>query len=223
MNCNFEIENINQPDGCGNNMSGVYRLLFIPRKHVEAINATPAPSASLYTEHVTIGCPAMLSRAVTVKAGKEFGELYCAEELGELKYSLQGQKGSRSLLATLEVFHPGFKKKILGFLGSGLNNEFVILAMLANEEWHLIGSTRRGARLSNDTQATSGKAASDPNGAQIIFEWTCRMPQVFFQGWSPDDPVFGVEMFRVAHVLGTSDGRAILTNNGKLIGIKYNY
>ena len=223
MSCDFEIETIDQPEGCENNMSGVYRLLFIPRRHVESINAQPSAQAATYTEHTTIGSPAMVSKAITVKAGKEFGELYCAEELGELKYTIQGQRGFGSLLATLDVYHPGFRKKILGFLGTGMNDEFIILAMMMNNEWHLLGNTRRGARMNDSTYATSGKAVSDPNGAQIIFEWTCRMPQIFFQGWSPDNPTYGVEMFRIAHVLGTTDGRAITTNTGKLIGIQYNY
>lgn len=221
MNCIYDIETIDMPDGCSCNMSGVQRLLFIPKKHVESINAIPSAMATSYEDHVTIGNPSLSQKAITVKSGKEFAELYCAEDLGELKYSLQGQRGSRSLLARLEVFHPSFKKKVLGFFGTGINEEFIIIALMLNGEWHLLGNSRRGAKMSDGSEATSGKAVTDPNGLTVVFEWTCRLPQVFFEGWDPNNETNGVEMFRTAYVLGTSDGKAILTSSGNLIEIKF--
>ena len=71
-------------------MPGIQRLLFIPRKHVETINALAAQVPATYSEAVIIGSPLMEQKAVTVKPARKFAEIYCSDELGELKYEPQG-------------------------------------------------------------------------------------------------------------------------------------
>lgn len=217
--CNVKVENIGAPAVCENNMPGVQRLLFIPRKDAESINALLAAEPDSYGERVVIGSAALGERAISVKSGKEFGEIYCADQLGELVYTPQGQKGSRSLKAELEVYHPGFKKTMLGFLASGINTEFVLVVQLTNDDWHLIGDTRRGAVLTDSTKATSGKAYTDANGAECHFECSTQAPRVFYAGWDPDDPTVGIERWRLAKVLGTEEGVAITTEDGRLIEV----
>jgi len=218
--CSVNINNILAPSTCANNISGVQRLLYIPRKDIESINALTAAEPSTYGERIIIGSPALEQQAITVKSGTEFGEIFCAEELGELVYTPQGQKGSRSFKAELEIFHPGFKKTILGYLASALNTEFVFIVQLVNGEWHLLGNKRRGATLTDSTRATSGKEYTSANGAECHFECSTTAPRIFFSGWDPDDPVVGVERFRTAYVLSTEDGFAITTEDGYMIEIE---
>lgn len=217
MRCNNIKGNITALPVCENNMPGVQRLLFVPRKDVESINAVAANVPTSYGERVIIGSPEMTQKAVTVKSGKEFAEIYCADELGELVYTPQGQRGSRSFKAELEIFHPGFKKQLLGYMSVAMNREYILVVGLSNGEWHLLGDVRRGAKLADNTRATSGKAITDSNGGELHFECSCQAPMVFFAGWDPDDETYGIERFRVAYVLGTDDGFAISTEDGYLI------
>lgn len=220
MRCISAISNIGAPGVCVNNMPGVQRLLFIPRRDVEGVNAQAAALPQNYGEAVVIGSAAMTQKAITVKSGKEFAEIYCADELGELVYTPQGQKGSRSFKAELEIFHPGFKKQLLGYMSVAMNREYLMVVGLSNGEWHLLGDTRRGARMADNSRATSGKAITDANGGELHFEYSCQAPRVFFVGWEPDNDVYGVERFRTAYVLGTEDGYAISTEDGYLIEIE---
>lgn len=201
-------------------MPGVQRLLFIPRKDVERINAVAANVPTTYGERVIIGSPLMEQKAITVKSGKEFAEIFCADELGELVYTPQGQHGSRSLKAELEIFHPGFKKQLLGYMSVAMNREYILVVGLSNGEWHLLGDIRRGTRMADNSKATSGKAVTDGNGGELHFEYSCQAPRVFFAGWEPEDETYGIERYRLARVLGTEDGFAITTEDGYLIEIE---
>lgn len=218
--CIRKINNIGASVVCENNMPGVQRLLFIPRKDVESINAVAATVPTTYGESVIIGSPAMVQKAITVKSGKEFAEIYCADELGELVYTPQGQHGSRSFKAELEIFHPGFKEQLLGYMSVAINREYIFVVGLSNGDWHLLGDVRRGAKMADNSRATSGKAVTDANGGELHFEYSCQSPRVFFVGWDPDNEVYGVERFRTAYVLGTEDGFAISTEDGYLIEIE---
>lgn len=222
MNCNNIRGNITEPvPECQVFMPGIQRLLFIPRKHVETINALAAQVPATYSEAVIIGSPLMGQQAVTVKPARKFAEIYCSDELGELKYEPQGQKGSRSLHATVEIFHPGFKAKLLGYMAWALNTEFMLLVMTSAGSWHLLGDLNRGCRLIDGTEASSGKAVTDANGGRLTFEYNCARPRVFYYGWDPDDPVNGVERFRIAYLLGVGgNGRVLGTEDGRAIGLK---
>lgn len=194
-NCQITIENLSQADSCANNMSGVNTIFFIRKNDVSEINATSAASPSTYADRVTIGSSAMETKAFSCPSGKGFAKMYCAEDLGELKYNMQGPVGSRSLKAELEVFHPAFKKKILGFLGSHINEELLVVAVLNNGENHLLGNMRRGCKIADSTEATSGKSVSDDaNGATIHFTWNTPTPQIFFDGWDPEDDTNGLPL-----------------------------
>lgn len=217
--CRIKTSDIDAPAPCENNLPGVQRLFFTPREDIESINALAAARPESYGDRVIIGSPALAQRAITVKSGKEFGEIYCAEELGELVYTPQGQKGSRSFKAELEIFHPGFKKEILGFLAAHNNQELVLVVQLVNGDWHLVGDSRRGASLTDSTRATSGKACTDANGAECHFECSTQAPRVFYNGWDPEDEAVGIERFRIAYVLATEDGYAITTEDGYMIEI----
>ena len=215
-NCSLSIESLANDDFCQNNMSGVKTMYFIPKNDVTAINAALTTNKTTFTDYVEIGSTAMEGKAFTVATGKGFAKLYSAKDLGELKYQVQGgTSGNRSFHATIEIHHPGFRRKLLAFLGIAANMEFILLVQLANGEWHLLGDTDRAAQLSDGTEASSGKASADPNGATLTFEYDCPLPRIMFTGWSPDNPVYGVEMFRVAWLLADEDG-VVLTDENDL-------
>ena len=184
--CNLSIENLAQAEACDNNMSGVTTLYFIPTEHVTAINAVRPATATSFEDYVVIGSSAMEGKAVIVATGKGFAKMYCADELGELKYTLQGASGSRSMKADLEVFHPGFKKKLLGFLATQANRELIVVCLLNNGEYHMLGDMRRGCKVDESSEATSGKATTDQNGATLHFVWNTPAPQILFDEFDPE-------------------------------------
>lgn len=214
--CNLSISELSLPEFCENVTSGVRRLLFVPKDDIEAINAVIAAQPNEMEDFVIVGNSAMTQHAITLKSGAEFGEIYAQRDLGELKYAVQGSAaGNRSFHVTLEVHHPGFRRKMLGFLAIAANLEFVMLAQLSNGDWHLLGDIDRGATLADGTEATSGKAVTDQNGATMTFEYDCPLPRIMFAGWSPDDETYGVEMFRIAWLLADENG-VVLTDENDL-------
>lgn len=214
--CNLSISELSLPEFCENVTSGVRRLLFVPKDDIEAINAVISAQPNEMEDFVIVGNSAMTQRAITLKSGAEFGEIYAQRDLGELKYAVQGSAaGNRSFHVALEVHHPGFRRKMLGFLAIAANLEFVMLAQLSNGDWHLLGDIDRGATLADGTEATSGKAVTDQNGATMTFEYDCPLPRVMFAGWSPDDETYGVEMFRIAWLLADENG-VVLTDENDL-------
>lgn len=219
MNCNQIKSNLPEPTPCENRLPGVERMLFIPRQDIESINALSAVTPTTYDEVVIIGSPEMQQKAITVQTGCEFAEIYCADEMGSLEYEPQGQLGSRSLKATLEVFHPGLKARLLGYMSIALNVEFVLLVGLSNGDWHLLGDLRRGARLDEGSNATSGKAATDANGGTLRFIYNCQAPRVFFPGWDPHDETNGVEWWRIVNLLCTEDDYYLTTEDDELIEV----
>jgi hypothetical protein len=174
-------------------------MYLIPKRDVTAINAVLAASKTTFTDYVEIGSTSMEGKAFTAATGKGFMKLYCTKDLGELKYAVQGAGvGSRSMKATLEVFHPNFKRKILGFLGTMINQEMIIVVVLNNGDKHLLGDLERGAQIADGVEATSGKAVTDQNGATLQFEWDTPMPQIFYEGWNPEDSTNGLPLMAAA-------------------------
>lgn len=199
MSCTLTIESLANTEFCQNNMSGVKTMYFIPKNDVTAINAVLAGTKTTFTDYVQIGSQAMEGKAFTVATNKGFAKLYCVKDMGELKYTVQGTGvGSRSLKAHLEVFHPNMKRKLLGFLGTMINQELIIIVVQNNGEIHLLGDLERGAEIADGVEATSGKSVTDQNGATLQFEWDTPMPQIFYPEWSPEDSTNGLPLIGAA-------------------------
>lgn len=191
--CNISIENLGRPCPCGNNMSGVNTVYVTLKDHVSAINATNPEIIQTFADKVTIGSSAMTKKAIETKTAKGFVSIFSAKDLGELKYTPQGSIiGCKSMKANLEIFHPGFKRKLLGFSSTAMNEELIIIVKLNNGEYHLLGDIDRGAELADGSETTSGKATTDNNGATLMFSYDTPAPQIFYEGWNPNDETTGI-------------------------------
>ena len=212
--CNLTISDLQTPAFCERVTSGVRRLLFVPRGDIEAINAVIASQPEGFEDYVTVGSSAMVQKAVTLHSGCEFAEIYASRGLGELKYTVQGSAaGNRSTHATIEIHHPGFRRRVLAFLAIAANMEFVLLVQLENGLWHLLGDTDRGATIADSAEATSGKAMTDQNGATLVFEYDCPMPRIMFDDWQPENETYGVEMYRMAYLLADENDYVLTDEN----------
>lgn len=193
MSCALNLENLLAQE-CGNNQSGVKRVFMAPKTHLTTDNFGRESAPDDFAEFVTLTAPAS-GKALTPETGRGFMELYSARDLGELKYASQGSvMGNRSLKATLEIVHPSFKRKALGFFGSLLNREWIIIVLLNNGEYHMLGDLDRGAIVADGAEGTSGKAATDQNGLTLTFEWDTAYPQIVADGWKPQQDTGGLPL-----------------------------
>ena len=116
-----------------------------------------------------------------MKNTKRFYHIYCSRDLGELKYTLQGPTGARSMKATLEIYHPGFKPKLLGMVSSTMNSELIILVRLNNGDIHLLGDKNRGVEYGDNPELSSGKAVTDNNGGTLNFVFDTPTAQIYVE------------------------------------------
>ena len=169
--CALELEDLNKGANCGNNMSGVKNVYISLKDDVASLPKLPSNRNS-YEDF------AVLEGNITMVNGKRFYHIYCSRDMGELKYTTQGTFGGKSMKANLEIFHPGFKPKLLGFIASVMNSETIILARLNNGDVHMLGDNDRGAEIGDSVEATSGKAVTDNNGATLNFVYDTPTAQI---------------------------------------------
>lgn len=171
--CNFSLEDLNKNAGCGGSMSGINTVLYAMKDDIQTFPTKLAEaSRTQLADHVNT------TTDIVMKTGKRFFKLYSKIDAGELKYTPQGEDGSKGLRANLEIYHPGFKESLLGFLSVILNAEMVLLVKLSNGTWHLLGDADRGVALESG-EGTSGKAITDANGANMNFIYDCTSPQIY--------------------------------------------
>lgn len=180
-------------NACENNMGGVKTIYICPAKDVVKINAKRKATPTDQTDFVTIGSSTMDGKAIECVEGKGFVKIYCAEDMGELKYASQGTiVGGRSLKATLDIFNPGFGRAGLGFISYFNNADAIIVVKLNNGTYHLLGDTDRGALLAEGNEHTSGKATTDNIGINPVFEYNEPYAQLFWEDFDPEDETHGI-------------------------------
>ncbi len=115
---------------------------------------------------------------IVMKPGKRMFKMVIKKNSGELKYTEQGESGSKSFKPTLEIYSSTLRAQILGFLAATANQEIFILAKTRNGDWHLLGDEYEGVEHES-AEATSGKLGSDNHGAQITFFTETDAPTIY--------------------------------------------
>lgn len=171
--CNLVLEDIGKNAACMQSMSGVKRVIIALMDDIdtypERINEA---SRQGLEDHVR------LQGNIVMKAGKRAYKVYTDPDNAEMTYESQGEKGSKSKKAKLDIKIPGLRAKVLGFNAAIQNAELVILALLNNGEWHMMGDKDRGADLDDD-KTTSGKGASASSGSELSFTYDTAIPQIY--------------------------------------------
>jgi hypothetical protein len=180
--CKLELEDLKKSGSCANNSKGVKVIYYALLSDVSKMPTLPNvrnkfEDFCLLSE----GGIALngVDHSIQMKSGKNFFKFYCGRDLGELKYSVQGATGGKSLNANLEVMHPGLRKEILGFMASTMNEELIILCVLNNGDVHVLGDKMRGAEFGDSAEATSGKAIGDQIGLTINFTYDTPTAQIY--------------------------------------------
>jgi hypothetical protein len=176
ITCNLSLEELTKTsDVCANNASGVKAVYLAMHTDVASFPTLP----SVRSEFADF---AVLEGTIVMVAGKLFKKIYVSKDMGELKYKPQGKTGSRSLRASLSIFHPGLKAKLLGMVASMMNSEFYLAVLLENGDVHILGDKYRGAEFSEDTELTSGKEITSENGGNLGFIYDTPTAQIYTGG-----------------------------------------
>jgi hypothetical protein len=112
------------------------------------------------------------------KAGKSMYRFYGTQDSCKLTYELVGEPDCKSLVAKLEVFHPGMQKKILGLIATAKNENFFFLAKDREGQQNLLGSADLPVKLDSGN-ITTGDATATKKGASLVFIWPCNAPQIY--------------------------------------------
>ena len=161
--CKYKLEDLASGLGCDAVMSGV-KTVLVGLKDDIAVWPEEIATPTNMDENVKLsGIPVM-------KPGKRMFKLFCKNDAGEYKCTGQGEEGSRSQKATLDIYNPGFRAKIAGFLRAVQNAQLVIIPLTNQGEWHFMGDKYRGAILA-EFESTSGKETTSANGASMTFSY----------------------------------------------------
>lgn len=159
--CKYKLDDLRSGQGCETVMSGVKTVLIGLIDDVAVWPQEIENPSSMEENVMLVGVPVM-------KPGKRMFKLYSKNDAGEYQCTGQGEEGSRSQQANLNIYNPGFRKSINGFIRAVQNAQLFIICLTNQGEWHVMGDRYRGAVLSEFT-ATSGKATTDANGADMTF------------------------------------------------------
>ena len=98
--CNLELEDLNKSGKCANNSSGVKVIYYALREDVKEMPTLPNTrnkfeDFSVLSEGgVSVG---LSLHSIKMLKGKRFFRFYCGKDLGELKYTIQGVSGGKSM------------------------------------------------------------------------------------------------------------------------------
>ena len=210
-NCPACLEDLTRQSACTSTKSGVVTEFLYGFK--DDVQTWPSKkSAALRTvlsDHIETAAGSNL----VMKTGKRMFRIVAKKGNVELKYELQGESGAHSFKSTLECNIPGFRSQLLGFLAATKNEELVVLAKTRTGEWHLLGDEDEGVEYESST-ATSGKAGTDANGADVTLTTDVDAPTVYMGDVTSLTTVNGT----VATITGVSE---TVTGSGATATVKF--
>lgn len=176
VNCPICLEDLNRPTVCENTKGGVVSTILIALK--DDVDHWPSKQAPALRQGLADHIETVAGDNMTMKTGKRFFKIEIKKNSAELKYTLQGESGSRSLKASLQIYTPALRSNVLGFMAATANQEMVLLCQTANKDWHMLGDGDEGCEYESG-EATSGKAGTDAHGADLTFYTDTAAPTIY--------------------------------------------
>ena len=116
---------------------------------------------------------------VVMKAGKKAFTFYSTDDTAELQINPVGEKDGVSFVMKLNLFNPGLKRKLLGFLAAAKNENLFFIATDNEGQHYLLGDANRAAKFVPGEGVGTGKATSDRKGANVSFEFKTNTPRIY--------------------------------------------
>lgn len=174
--CPICLEDLNRPTVCENTKGGVVSTILVALK--DDVDHWPSKKAPILRNGLADHIETVAGDNMTMKTGKRFFKIEIKKKSAELKYTLQGESGSRSFKSSLQIYSPALRAQLLGFMAATANQELVILCQTANKDWHMLGDGDEGCEYESG-EATSGKAGTDAHGADLTFYTDTAAPTIY--------------------------------------------
>jgi hypothetical protein len=116
---------------------------------------------------------------VIMKSGKRAFTFYSTDDTAELAINLVGERDGMSFEMVVNVFNPGLKKKLLGFIAAAKNDNLFLIVKDNEGQWYLLGDSNRAAVMQNGEGIGTGKATADRKGANLSFIYKTNVPRVY--------------------------------------------
>lgn len=174
--CPTCLQDLNRPSSCEKTTGGLVTEFLLALK--DDVATWPQKQSAALRTSMTEHIETVAGSNLVMANNKRMFKIQCKKDSAELKYGVQGESGSRSFKATLEIFSPSVRAAVLGFMAATINQEMVILCKTRTGDWHLLGDADEGAEYDSG-EATTGKAGSDANGATITFAKDVSAPTIY--------------------------------------------
>ncbi len=157
----------------GENMGGLTKtVIFGLWDDVAAWPTAPVAPADIEANAAWVG-------DVVMKAGKRAFTMYTTDDTAELKIDPVGEIDGISLLMKLSMFHPGLRKKILGFINAAKNEDLFFIVQDREGQYFLLGDAKHAAHMVQGEGIGTGKAKADRKGANLSFEFPTNSARVY--------------------------------------------
>jgi len=167
-------------------MGGLSQIVYFGLH--EDVATWPTKPAS---DVATLEALGALTGSVVMKDGKRMFELYMTDDTGQFQIEPVGEKDGKSFVLHLQLFHPGLKEKILGFINAVKNENMFFIVPDNNGQKFLMGDELRPATFEGPGDgAGTGKATNERRG--IGMEFTYKSSNVYaYTGSVPLTPAAG--------------------------------
>ena len=128
---------------------------------------------------LTLEAYATLTGDVTMKANKRAFTFYSTEDTGKMDIAMVGENDGRSFEVTVDIFNPGLKKKLLGFIAAVKNENLFVIVQDGEGQYYLLGDAKRAVTTQQGSGIGTGQATSDRKGAGLQFKYKCNILRVY--------------------------------------------
>lgn len=165
----MNAKNITWPQG-RYNPGGVSKVWYAFREDIESFPTLADPETATTFESLV-----EYTEAIVMKTGKQFHELYCTLETGEVRSSKVGERDGKGYENFVEITFPGNEAEFLGFEAAALNREMVLIVQEKNKKIRVLGSLDDPATV-EPGESTSGKVVSDLRSSVLTMKATGATP-----------------------------------------------
>lgn len=116
---------------------------------------------------------------IVMKSGKRAFTFYTTDDTAELAINLVGEPDGRSFEMVVNVFNPGLKAKLLGFIAAAKNDNLFLLVQDNESQWYLLGDEKRKAIMQPGEGIGTGKGTSERKGANLSFIYKTNVPRIY--------------------------------------------
>jgi hypothetical protein len=152
------------------NPGGISRVWYCPIVDIATMPAPADPATA-----TDMGSLATLASAITCATGKQFQEIYCTLETGQVKCQMVGQRDGKGFENSAELSFPGNTALLLGFEAYFANTPLIIIVKEKNGVLRVIGDLDNPAEL-DTADGQSGQKIADSRRTVLTFKASSSTP-----------------------------------------------